>query len=134
MAQDFFQGVYTRPWERLLDLCDATNSYFRRQFRITTPLVASSTLEPTVKSQLILELCRRVGATVYLSGTMGRNYLDLSEFAAAGIEVVYHDYRYPEYQQLGDRFESNLSALDLLMNRGGAAADHFASARKAKAA
>jgi hypothetical protein len=44
------------------------------------------------KSDLVLNLCREVGATVYLSGPYGRDYLDLPSFDAAGIEVRWHDY------------------------------------------
>jgi hypothetical protein len=44
------------------------------------------------KSELVLELCRNVGATQYLSGPQGRDYLDLPRFEKAGIEVLYHDY------------------------------------------
>lgn len=45
-----------------------------------------------VKSDLVLNLCKNVGADTYLSGPQGRNYLDLPAFDKAGIEVLYHDY------------------------------------------
>lgn len=44
------------------------------------------------KSDLVLNLCREVGATQYLSGANGRNYLDIPAFDKAGIEVIYHDF------------------------------------------
>lgn len=44
------------------------------------------------KSELVLNLCKEVGATTYLSGPHGRNYLDLPSFDKAGIEVAYHDF------------------------------------------
>lgn len=57
----------------------------------------SSVLEvPGSKSKLVLNLCKKVGATQYLSGPKGRDYLDLPSFEKAGIEVVWHDYVDPD--------------------------------------
>lgn len=132
---DFWKNIYARPWENLFDLCNATNSFFLNEFQIRTRQIASSTLNPSgAKSELVLNLCRQVGATVYLSGPMGRNYLDEKAFLAAGIQVLYHDYQYPTYPQLGTTFEANLSALDMLMNCGGGAARHFDNAAATLAA
>lgn len=44
------------------------------------------------KSDLVLNLCKELGASTYLSGPHGRNYLDLPSFDKAGIEVAYHDF------------------------------------------
>lgn len=44
------------------------------------------------KSDLVLNLCREVGATVYLSGVHGRDYLNLPSFEKVGIEVHFHEY------------------------------------------
>ena len=63
------------------------------EFQIRTPLVTSTELGPRgVKSELVLNLCREVGATTYLSGPQGRNYLDLPAFEEVGIGVVFHDF------------------------------------------
>ncbi len=43
------------------------------------------------KNQLILDLCEITGATTYLSGPMGRQYLDMPAFEKRGIEVVFDD-------------------------------------------
>lgn len=43
-------------------------------------------------SDLILNLCRELGADVYLSGMNGRGYLDLDAFEKAGVEVRWHDW------------------------------------------
>jgi LmbE family N-acetylglucosaminyl deacetylase len=52
--------------------------------------VRSSALGPTgTKDDLVLDLCRRTGATTYLSGTLGRRYLREDRFAEAGIRVTY---------------------------------------------
>jgi hypothetical protein len=68
--------------------------------------------------QLLLDICKYLESTVYLSGAFGREYLDSAEFAAEGIEVRYHDYKYPVYQQRFQDFVPFLSYLDMLFNVG----------------
>src|SRR5690606_29872725 len=70
-----------------------------------------------------IQLCRAVGATTYLSGPGGQGYMDLDQFAEAGVAVAFQDYRATPYPQ---RFESlgflaDLSVLDALFNCGPAA-------------
>ncbi|MEH2106290.1 WbqC family protein [Nostoc sp.] len=69
-------------------------------------------------SELILNICKAVGATVYLSGSQGRNYMDEAAFADAGINIHYQDYNHPVYPQLHNEFLPNLAAIDLLFNCG----------------
>jgi hypothetical protein len=71
------------------------------------------------KTELIVDVCRAVGADVYLSGSGGgREYNDEELLAQHGIELRYDEYAYPEHPQLWDGFEPNLSVLDLLFNCG----------------
>lgn len=71
------------------------------------------------KSDLIVDVCKAVGADVYLSGAGGgREYNDERLLNENGIELRYDDYTYPEHPQLWDGFEPNLSVLDLLFNCG----------------
>jgi hypothetical protein len=71
------------------------------------------------KSDLIVDVCKAVGADVYLSGAGGgREYNDERLLNEHGIELRYDDYAYPEHPQLWDGFEPNLSVLDLLFNCG----------------
>jgi len=115
----FFEGLYRRPWVRLNDLVRETTTYLLRAFGMETPLQYSSTMGPSGrKDDLILELCRQAGATTYLSGPLGRDYLREDLFRDAGINVVFHDYVHPRYDQVYAGFEANMSAIDLLFNRG----------------
>lgn len=115
-----FESVYAREWPRLADLMRETNEYISRTaFQIHTPVRFSSEMNvPGAKSELILNLCRSVGATVYLSGPLGRAYLEEDRFSEAGIVVRYHDYAHPVYPQNRPGFEPFMSALDLVFNCG----------------
>jgi hypothetical protein len=115
----FFQSLYARHWSRLAALMQEINGYVLGQLGISTRLVYSSQMDSRkTKSELVLELCRAAGATVYLSGPLGRDYLDEGAFAAAGIRIAYHDYRHPTYCQLYAGFEPGMSAIDVLFNYG----------------
>jgi hypothetical protein len=90
-----------------------------RDLGITTPLLFSSDLGVDgTKSELVLNLCQKAGATTYLSGALGRDYLDESAFTRAGVAVRYQDYGHPAYAQHLPGFEPCMCVLDLLFNHG----------------
>jgi len=101
-----------------------TTSWLRERLGIATPTVLASALEVQgAKSDLILALCKQVGATTYLSGPFGRDYLDREAFAGAGIALSFHDYAHPIYSQNGQTFLPYLSVVDLLAHHGSASRD-----------
>lgn len=124
-AGAFLQSIYEREWLRLTDLVRETTEYLMRSaLGIRTPTRLSSEMDASgAKSELILNLCKSVGASVYLSGPLGRRYLEEDRFAQAGIEVRYHDYRHPIYQQRFPGFEPFMSAIDLIFNCGESSRD-----------
>ena len=78
------------------------------------------------KSERLVDLCRRAGATEYVSGRSARAYLDESLFEEAGIDVIWMEYDgYPEYDQLHPPFEHHVTALDLIFHTGAGAPDHM---------
>jgi hypothetical protein len=114
---DFFDEIYSREWLFLSPLLNETTQYFLDQWKITTPIKYSSDLKPRgVKTALNLELCVANGATKYISGAMGVDYLDTTQFYERGIQVEFQDYKHPVYVQCWPGFESHLSALDALFN------------------
>jgi len=83
-------------------------------------VVRASALAPEGKATtLLLDICKKAGATAYLSGVAGKEYLDLTHFDEAGIEVVFQDFHHPRYGQGRPQFEPNLAAVDALFNLGG---------------
>lgn len=116
----FFEDAYRREWRYLADLCAHVTRYLLEQFDIRTKTLRSSELNAGgAKDDLVLNICRQLGATRYLSGPLGRRYLDEDKFRAAGIVVGYHDYQHPRYPQCGGSgFEAGMAAIDLLFNRG----------------
>jgi len=87
-----------------------------------TPLLSELGLPEAQKNDLIVALCRRFGADVYLSGRGAASYNDPADLAAAGVELRYQEFEHPVYPQQGEGFVSHLSALDYLLNCGPLAA------------
>lgn len=116
---EWLTNLYAREWIGLNELLTFTNRYFLSSLSIGTQIVHSSTLKVTgTKSDLVLNLCKEVGATEYISGPFGIDYLDLPSFEQAGIHVTFQHYTHPVYEQCQGGFEPYMSILDLLLNCG----------------
>jgi hypothetical protein len=109
-------------WEKLADLNHKLIDFCRAALAIRTPMVRSSELKVGgAKSEMILSMCRELGAKAYLSGTgASRGYLDVAAFERAGIEVLWQDFQHPQYAQCPATkpFIEKLSIVDLLFNCG----------------
>ncbi|MBU1564935.1 MAG: WbqC family protein [Proteobacteria bacterium] len=118
--------ILRRSWDRLIDLTGSVNELLLKELEIETELVCSSnyTWEST-KGNLVLEICRHFGATEYISGPFGRNYLDLEAFAKVGVKVRFHDFQIKEYAQCFYGFEPYMSAIDLIINCGESSRDYI---------
>ena len=116
---EWVADLYAKEWTGLNELLTYSNRYFLSALSIWTPIIHSSALNVTgVKSELVLNLCKEVGATEYISGPFGIDYLDLPSFDRAGIRVTFQHYTHPLYEQCQGGFESHMSVLDLLLNCG----------------
>jgi len=116
---DFFEYFYKNCEHSLNSLISESTNHLLTSLDIKTECVSSSEFFPQAKkSELILELCKKTGATCYLSGPFGRDYLNAQEFEDAGIELRFHDYSHPQYKQVYEGFEPYMSIIDLLFNHG----------------
>jgi hypothetical protein len=71
------------------------------------------------RTQRLVNICRDLKATKYLSGPAAKTYMEEALFTEAGIQVSYMDYSgYPEYEQFYPPFEHGVSILDLLFHTG----------------
>jgi hypothetical protein len=120
--KDELQDTFVRRWERLVDIDLHMLELARTWFGVTGPILRSSSfgLEGS-KTDRIIDLCRKVGAKTYLSGSGASvDYLDVDLMKRAGINVIWQTFTHPIYPQrypeLG--FLPNLAFLDLLLNCG----------------
>jgi hypothetical protein len=114
--------IFDARWEKLVDLNITLLQFCLEVLEIRTPLIRSSGLNITgQKSDMVLNLCRSVGADTYIAGLGGsRGYIDADAFSKAGVQVAWQEFTHPTYTQypLTARFNKGLSVLDLLFACG----------------
>jgi hypothetical protein len=113
-------ALYAQSWARLAPLALATARWLASAVGIATPTRVASELrvDATDPTGRLVALCQAAGATEYLAGRDGVEYLDLRQFKAAGVAVRIQDYTHPVYAQPHGKFVPNLSGLDLLLTHG----------------
>ncbi len=121
MVDDFYER---RP-ERLVDFTIDTTLALAKALGIAqTRYVRSSELGVGgAKTERLIGILEKVGATRYLSGPSARSYIEPALFAEAKIGLEYVVYDYPEYEQLYPPFDPAVSVLDLLFMKGPRAGD-----------
>ena len=87
---------------------------------IKTPIILASQLQVSGSKDILLKnICLERKANRYISPPGAMNYLEKSEeFRSEGIEVIYHHYVHPQYNQMYGKFIPYMCILDLLYNEG----------------
>ena len=112
-------AIYQINWVHLADLDIALLRFFLMALDLRLPIRRASDMGLVgTKSDLVLDMCVKAGATEYMFGAKGRDYADVAAFTAAGIKVQFQDYKHPTYPQMLSGFAPNMSVIDLLMNVG----------------
>jgi len=115
----FFEDVYHKRWDGLVELNAFMLRYFLEELGITTEVVWDSSHKYRgKKSELVLDMCLQEEATAYVFGGQGRNYADEQAFHSHGVKTVFQSYSDPIYTQLHGEFVSSMSIVDLLFNEG----------------
>jgi len=91
-----------------------------RDMNIKTKTISSSNLEARGKrAELLLNICKELGAKKYISPIGSKTYLDSFDgFSTTGIQVEYFDFQPREYLQDQHDFISHLSIIDTIGNIG----------------
>jgi hypothetical protein len=112
--------LYVHPHKKLSEFNRQTIATICDILGIETQLVCSVDLAAEgTKDDKLINICRQLGATTYLSGPSGRDYIVEEKFEEAGIELRYKDYTgYPEYSQRFPPFDHYVTVLDLLFHCG----------------
>ena len=120
LYKTFLDSTYKKRWNLIFDLNFQTLKKVFDWLNIKTEIILESELNVTgTSSEKLLNICKKIGATKYLSGSGGKNYLNEKIFAQNKIKVEYQKYNPIIYTQKNVKsFVSNLSILDLLFNMG----------------
>lgn len=93
----------------------------KKYLNMTTPVLVSSELEKNngLKGQeRIIEICKRLGADIYINPSGGRRLYNQKRFLAENMKLYFIDTQVDQiiYRQCSNQFIQNLSIIDLLMN------------------
>lgn len=115
-----FESVYQREWRKIADLNETLIRLICEILSIkSVKVIRASELDVSGKStELLINICKAVGADTYLSGFGGKKYMDEKLFEKNGIKLKYYEVQHPIYKQLWADFIPNLSVIDLLFNEG----------------
>lgn len=109
----------SKSYTYLADLNFATLEFGLKSLGINVPIVTASAYDfQGYKSDLVLDMCKKLGASDYIFGAQGSNYADVDSFLRSGITPHFQEYKHPVYPQLHGEFEPYMSVIDLLFNVG----------------
>lgn len=118
------QELYQRPWTHLSPFTTEVIRWFMEKLELDVELRMASDLESQGQAtEYIVEFCKELGATSYLSGSHGRDYLETDRFSEEGLELLFQEYTAPRYTGIQGEVTDNLSMLDMLLWCGPAATE-----------
>jgi hypothetical protein len=116
----WLREAYAAPPRLLADFTIALTVEIARILGIRgTRFLRSSSLGAAgAKSDRLLDVLGKVGANHYVSGPSARDYIEEEKFHAAGVEMEWMQYDYPESPQLYPPYDPHITVLDLLFMTG----------------
>jgi len=106
--------------------------WLKNALNIQTSLLRSSDLNVAgKKAELLVGICRSIGAGGYVSPQGARVYIEGTDiFPKNNIELRYQEFEHPIYTQMFGDFIPYMSVVDLLFNEGEKSLDIIRSGRK----
>lgn len=128
----FLREIYSREHFRLSDFTIPIILWIKDVLGVKCEIVRSSEIGAGgSKVDLIVDICRRLGADGYISPLGSKEYIDENNvFKKEKIKLAYHNYIHPEYRQLWGDFIPYLSVIDLIFNEGGNSLEIIRSGRR----
>ena len=118
--KDFIESVFEKKFRYLTDLNTEIIKFIMNELEIKPKIVFSSELKISKKgSDRVLDICKRVGADCYITGTSwAQSHLRIEEFKKSNIRVEFQKFQHPIYTQIHGKFIPEMSIIDLLFNEG----------------
>jgi hypothetical protein len=134
IAQSYARAPFFKKYSEQLEHCfkiagslenlSAVNVLFLKSLceglGIRTEIISSRDLMARgAPTERLVNICREIGANIYLSGPSAKAYIDEEAFAKSAVRLEWMDYsRYPHYSQLHGPFAHGVTVLDLILNEG----------------
>lgn len=116
---DFFEDTYKKKWQYLTDLNEYMLKWFLKELGIKVKYSKASELNfQGYKSDLVVDMCKKLKADLYIFGALGKGYAKEEDFTQKGVKIYFQDYKHPVYPQFNGEFVPYMSIIDLLFNCG----------------
>lgn len=118
---ELFKPIFQKNHESLVELNIEFCEVFHNFLGLTTECVKASELNcQGYKEEYIINICKELNATTYLSGSGAKDYQKNENFINQGIELEYLHADMPVYSQYHEAlgFIEGMSALDIILNIG----------------
>ena len=116
-----FRELLTADYPSIAELNIAIDTMIARGFGFGAEFHKSSDLGlTTVREERVIDIVKRFGGDVYISGHGAKAYQVDGHFTERGVRLVYTDYKPIEYRQLWPKagFLAYMSVVDYLFNCG----------------
>lgn len=113
----FLDELFEKKYEKLIDMNLDIINYVMKKYKISTKIVFSSNLNiSSKKSERILDICKKIKATHYITGEGSIGYLDAMKFNKDNILINDKIFFTKHYSQNTRIFIEDLSVFDMLFN------------------
>lgn len=111
------EKLYEKDYELLVDLCYDHLVFWLEYLNIDVKIVKLSQMDiQSENSDLVIDMCKVLQADQYISGALGKDYLDTSDFKKINTQLLFQQYEHPTYPQLWGDFLPYMSIIDFCMN------------------
>lgn len=117
---DFFEKTYSKEWHFLTEINEYMLEWFLNELGIGVKIFKASAYGfQGKKTDLVVDMCKKLDAQNYIFGALGKDYCQAEKFKNENISIYFQDYKHPIYPQLHGNFIPYMSIIDLLFNCGG---------------
>lgn len=118
------EKIYKYKGDSLSEFLALFINYAFRKFNINIPVYRTSDMIEAGcklqghKTDWIISLCKVLNAKTLMAGPSGKTYIEREKFRANDINLVFHSFKHPTYNQIHGDFVPNMAFIDLLFNYG----------------
>lgn len=120
--KDVFSGLrelILSDYNNLADQNIEINKWICSRFGMDTKFYRSSEMNiETSKEERVIDICKEIGATTYISGKGAKAYQVEEHFTERCVNLRYTNYHTFQYDQLWGDFLPNMSVIDFVFNCG----------------
>ena len=119
LYEKFIKKLFSTEWKYLFDINFEIIKKCIEWLDIKINVIKESELNiEGQNSEKLVNICKKLNADTYVSGSGGKNYLNENLFLKNNIRVIYQNFSRNIYPQNSSVFVPDLSIIDLLVNLG----------------